>query len=204
MGKTRKSFWVAQLIRRMREEVRNYQRATQVLILVVGLTLVFLSAYSVGTMVANSNTTVVGLGEAGLDTLATPSPRSGQPAPLAVVPPDTVVAPLPPPVPAPETTATDVGTGTASYYGPGLQGNPTASGERFDMNKLTAAHRTLPMGSRVRVTNLRNGRSVVVRINDRGPFHGNRMIDLSKEAARRIGMLGAGKARVRLELLHES
>jgi len=91
--------------------------------------------------------------------------------------------------------------GRASFYGEELAGNPTASGERFDPEKLTAAHRTLPLGSRVRVTNLRNGESVVVRINDRGPFHGNRIIDLSEAAARQIGMLKRGTARVRIELL---
>ncbi len=91
--------------------------------------------------------------------------------------------------------------GQASYYGDELSGRRTASGERFDPERLTAAHRTLPLGSRVRVTNTRNGRSVVVRINDRGPFAERRVIDLSEGAARRIGMLAAGTARVRLELL---
>ncbi len=94
-----------------------------------------------------------------------------------------------------------LGSGDASYYGEELAGNPTASGERFDPKQLTAAHRTLPIGSRVRVTNTRTGDAVVVRINDRGPFHGQRVIDLSKEAARRINMLGRGTARVKLELL---
>ena len=91
--------------------------------------------------------------------------------------------------------------GHASYYGDELAGNPTASGERFDPAGLTAAHRTLPLGSRVRVTNLRTGAVVVVRINDRGPFTGHRVIDLSKAAARQIGMLRRGTAQVRLELL---
>lgn len=95
-----------------------------------------------------------------------------------------------------------VGDGPASYYGAELAGNPTASGERFDPTKLTAAHPTLPLGSRVRVTNLRNGASVIVRINDRGPFHGQRVIDLSHAAARQIGMVRRGTARVRMELLH--
>src|SRR6056297_213133 len=100
-----------------------------------------------------------------------------------------------------EAPSQELGEGSASFYGEELAGNPTASGERFDPAKLTAAHRTLPLGSRVRVTNMRNGESVVVRINDRGPFHGNRIIDLSEAAARRIGMLQRGTARVRLELL---
>lgn len=95
----------------------------------------------------------------------------------------------------------NIGSGAASYYGNELAGNPTASGERFDPNKLTAAHRTLPLGSRVRVTNPANGESVVVRINDRGPFHGNRVIDLSLAAAREIGLLRSGVAQVRMALL---
>ncbi|MCA1748833.1 MAG: septal ring lytic transglycosylase RlpA family protein [Parasphingopyxis sp.] len=102
---------------------------------------------------------------------------------------------------AAEPEAEAIGGGEASYYGRELAGNRTASGEIFDPSGLTAAHRTLPMGSRVRVTHRRNGRSVVVRINDRGPFHGNRVIDLSEGAARQIGMVGAGRAQVGLELL---
>jgi rare lipoprotein A (peptidoglycan hydrolase) len=89
--------------------------------------------------------------------------------------------------------------GEASYYGHELAGNRTASGERFNPNMLTAAHRTLPLGSKLRVTNLANGRSVIVRINDRGPFVGRRLIDLSLAAAREIGMIRSGKAQVRLE-----
>ena len=91
--------------------------------------------------------------------------------------------------------------GEASYYGSELAGNRTASGEVFDPNQLTAAHRTLPLGSEVRVTNPRNGESVVVRINDRGPFHGNRVIDLSTAAARQIGLIRSGTGRVNLALL---
>ncbi|MCF8496221.1 MAG: septal ring lytic transglycosylase RlpA family protein [Alphaproteobacteria bacterium] len=92
-------------------------------------------------------------------------------------------------------------TGIASWYGPGFQGKKTANGEKFDMNELTAAHRTLQMPSFVRVTNLENGRSVVVRINDRGPFKRSRVIDVSKEAARLLGFQGRGTAKVQLELL---
>lgn len=80
--------------------------------------------------------------------------------------------------------------GIASWYGPGFHGRPTASGERFNANALTAAHRTLPLGSRVLVTNRHTGRSVVVRVNDRGPFIAGRIIDLSRAAARAIGMNG--------------
>lgn len=92
--------------------------------------------------------------------------------------------------------------GKATWYGPRHHGRKTASGERFDMHALTAAHRSLPFGAVVRVTNLRNGRSVVVRINDRGPFGGGgRIIDVSREAARRLGMIEAGVVPVEIEVL---
>ncbi|MBY0561754.1 septal ring lytic transglycosylase RlpA family protein [Hyphomicrobium sp.] len=91
--------------------------------------------------------------------------------------------------------------GIASYY---WQGQQTASGARFNPEGLTAAHRTLPFGTRVRVTNQSNGQSVVVTINDRGPFVGGRVIDLSRGAARQINMTGAGLARVSLEVLGRS
>ena len=94
-----------------------------------------------------------------------------------------------------------IGDGQASYYAEELAGQPTASGEPFEPEALTAAHRTLPLGSRIRVTNLRNDESVIVRVNDRGPFAKRRVVDLSKAAAREIGMLKRGTARVRLELL---
>ncbi|NJP08864.1 MAG: septal ring lytic transglycosylase RlpA family protein [Leptolyngbyaceae cyanobacterium RU_5_1] len=92
-------------------------------------------------------------------------------------------------------------TGFASWYGPGFHGNPSASGERFNQHAMTAAHRTLPFGTQVLVTNLDNGQSVVVRINDRGPYHGNRIIDLSTAAARILGLVQSGIAPVRLEVL---
>ncbi len=92
-------------------------------------------------------------------------------------------------------------TGEASWYGPGFDGRRTASGQIYDMHKLTAAHKTLPLGSRVRVTNLSNDRHVDVLINDRGPFHGNRVIDLSYAAAQRLGMRRRGRARVRISVL---
>jgi rare lipoprotein A len=95
----------------------------------------------------------------------------------------------------------EVGEGRASYYSDRLEGRPTASGEPYRGGGLTAAHRTLPFGSRLRVTNLANGRSVVVRVNDRGPSAGTRVLDLSRTAAGRLGMLAQGHARVRLELL---
>jgi len=96
---------------------------------------------------------------------------------------------------------TEIGGGMASYYGNELAGNRTASGERFNPGELTAAHRTLPFGSMVRVTNTSNGDSVVVRINDRGPFSHGRVIDVSHAAAREIGMHRSGTARVKLALL---
>jgi len=83
--------------------------------------------------------------------------------------------------------------GIASWYGPGLYGNQTANGEVFRPGTMTAAHRNLPFGSRVRVTNQENGRSVVVRINDRGPFVGNRIIDLAQVPARELGFSGLAK-----------
>ena len=85
---------------------------------------------------------------------------------------------------------TSSGAGLASWYGPGFGGHRTASGERFNGGALTAAHRSLPFGSRVRVTSRRTGRSVVVRINDRGPYVGGRIIDLSPAASRALGMRG--------------
>jgi len=91
--------------------------------------------------------------------------------------------------------------GIASWYGKDFHGKKTASGETYNMYNLTAAHRTLPLGSRVRVTNLDNGKKVVVRINDRGPFEKGRIIDLSYEAARQLDMLHKGTARVKLTLL---
>lgn len=99
-----------------------------------------------------------------------------------------------------ELPAFDV-VGIASWYGPGFAGRRTASGDIFDPNQLTAAHRTLPFGTHVKVTNMDNGRTVVVRINDRGPFKAGRIIDLSRAAAERIGMLGSGTVRVMIEPL---
>jgi peptidoglycan lytic transglycosylase len=94
-----------------------------------------------------------------------------------------------------------VEVGVASWYGGEFHGRPTSSREVFDMNDMTAAHRTLPFGTHVLVTNLENDRTVVVRINDRGPFVRGRVIDLSYAAARVLGLIGPGTARVRLETL---
>jgi rare lipoprotein A len=92
-------------------------------------------------------------------------------------------------------------TGIASWYGPGFEGKQTANGETFDPNELTGAHRTLPMPSLVRVTNLDNGRSVVIRVNDRGPFAHGRIIDLSRRAAQLLDIHDAGTAKVRVKIL---
>lgn len=126
------------------------------------------------------------------------SPPSGPPpGPRAAARPPATRPPLPSPDDFEQ-------TGVASWYGRQHHGKRTASGEVYDMNALTAAHRTLPMGSRVRVTNLDNGRSVDVRINDRGPFAGDRLIDVSYAAAQRLGAVGAGVFRVGLRAIPDS
>ncbi len=119
-----------------------------------------------------------------------PPARSGAPAPQ----------PQPQTEAAPEQDE-DVFTGIASWYGPGLEGNQTANGETFDPSQLTAAHRTLPFDTIVRVTNLDNGKVVDVRINDRGPFHEDRVLDVSSGAADVLGMKGDGVANIRGEIL---
>ena len=96
-----------------------------------------------------------------------------------------------------------VETGIASWYGPDFQGKLTSNKEIYDMYDMTAAHRTLPFGTYVMVTNLDNGLTVTVRINDRGPFVGDRIIDLSYAAARVLGMIGPGTVPVRLEVLRD-
>ena len=101
----------------------------------------------------------------------------------------------------PQPQYVEIGRGVASYYGNELAGNRTASGERFNPNGLTAAHRSLPLGTKLRVTNLSNGEDVIVRVNDRGPFAKSRLIDLSFGAARDIGMVRTGTARVTVEIL---
>lgn len=113
-------------------------------------------------------------------------------------------------VPAPAPAAIDeapslekIAGGMASFYGRHLKGARTASGARYAPDALTAAHRTLPFGTQVQVTNPANGESVVVTINDRGPFHGNRVIDLSDAAAEEIGIARAGSGKVELAVLGE-
>lgn len=97
----------------------------------------------------------------------------------------------------------EIGSGMASYYGRELAGNRTASGEAFDPDDFTCAHRSLPFGTKVRVTNLANGQSVVVRVNDRGPWGRGRVIDISQAAAKEIGMHRSGTARVRMTLVDD-
>lgn len=92
--------------------------------------------------------------------------------------------------------------GTASWYGPGFHGNNTSNGERYDQRGFTAAHKNLPLPSYLKVTNLENGKAVIVRVNDRGPFHGSRIIDLSEGAAKAIDMTRKGTAKVKLELIN--
>src|SRR5437016_8094520 len=109
-----------------------------------------------------------------------------------------VRAPAPPPI------TNGVQVGVASWYGPGFHGNRTANGEIYDQYELTAAHPSLPLGTRVMVTNLESGRAVQVRVNDRGPFVDGRAIDLSYAAARTIDLVGPGTGRVRIEVLRNA
>jgi rare lipoprotein A len=94
--------------------------------------------------------------------------------------------------------------GEASWYGPGFNGKKTASGDLFDDSRFTAAHKTLPLGSKAKVTNMKTGEAVEVEINDRGPFRPGRIIDLSKAAARALGITDSGTAPVRVELLSDT
>jgi rare lipoprotein A (peptidoglycan hydrolase) len=125
--------------------------------------------------------------------------------PQETTPPKPAPSTVAPPAPAkgPETSGRFVQEGMAAWYGTKFNGRKTASGERFNMQKCTAAHRTLPFNSLVKVTNLKNKASVVVRINDRGPFVKSRIIDLSRAAARKIGLDKTGTAPVRIELAEE-
>lgn len=125
--------------------------------------------------------------------------------PVSLLPPLDIGArdqerePVANPPSAPQATA--LGRGSASYYSAKFHGRRTASGEAFDNNAMTAAHRTLPFGSLVRVTNLTTGKTVVVRINDRGPFSRGRMIDVSRAAAEELGLIARGHAMVELALI---
>ncbi|HXR86665.1 MAG TPA: septal ring lytic transglycosylase RlpA family protein [Stellaceae bacterium] len=116
---------------------------------------------------------------------------------LAACAPEAPAPPAPPPAPSFSQV------GVASYYAAKFEDRKTADGERFKSTGMTAAHRTLPLGTMVRVTNLENQRSVIVRINDRGPFMRKRIIDLSPAAARALGIRNQGLMRVRIELVSE-
>ena len=132
---------------------------------------------------------------------ATTDPVTADPV-TAIAEPEPVVVPIPPQPPKPVVPLViSTHSGEASWYGPGFYGNRTANGEVFRPGTMTAAHRTLPFGTRVRVTNLWNGRKAVVRINDRGPFAGDRVIDLAHGAASELGLTSSGIAQVRLEVL---
>jgi peptidoglycan lytic transglycosylase len=128
----------------------------------------------------------------GLGLLAGCAPRATRPTPAE----DREVARPEKEKPAPPRAYLE--EGLASYYGPGLAGRPTASGEKFDPKKLTAAHKKHPFGTCLRVVNMENGRSVEVRVNDRGPFVQGRVVDVSLAAAKQLDMLDKGLARVRL------
>jgi rare lipoprotein A len=118
------------------------------------------------------------------------------------IPPPSIGKPVPPVKKTPESKeAVSMQTGQASWYGRAFAGKPTASGEIFNHELLTAAHRSLPLGTKVRVTNVANGKSVEVKVNDRGPYADGRIIDLSRAAARALGMIEDGLAEVRLETI---
>ena len=133
------------------------------------------------------------------------APAKADPAPTAAAP---AAAPAPAPAPAPVAVAPAASGGAmeglAAYYSNRLNGRKTASGEVFDQGKLTAAHQTLAFGTKVKVTNTKNNRSVVVRINDRGPTQPGRVIDLSRAAAAKLGMMKAGLVPVKLEVVAEA
>lgn len=181
----RKRVRLAQAVGTLKQQVRLYRSLFAAATVIVGALALFLA---IGPSTAEP--VPLGTGQAGV-AVAQPERAMTEPGTQAGTEGETGAL----------LSAEHLGDGQASFYGDALAGNPTASGEVFDPSKMTAAHRTLPLGSRVRVTNLRNGEAVIVRINDRGPFHGQRVIDLSKGAARKIGMLRRGTARVRLELL---
>ena len=128
-----------------------------------------------------------------------PSARTAAPAPSLSTASSATLPVTAPPThgPAPITLE----TGTAAWYGKEYQGKKTASGEVFDMNGLTAAHRTLPLGTVIRVTNIENIKNVIVTINDRGPFTRNRILDLTYAAAKELGFAAQGTARVQIEIL---
>jgi rare lipoprotein A len=129
------------------------------------------------------------------------TPKADAPPPAAT---PAAPAPAAPAAPAPAAGTGDAMEGLAAYYSNRLNGRKTASGQIFDQNALTGAHPTLPFGTKVKVTNTKNDRSVVVRINDRGPTQAGRVIDLSRAAAGKLGMLRAGLVPVKLEIVAEA
>jgi rare lipoprotein A len=135
------------------------------------------------------------------DSAIEPTPvTAGEIPPVATIPSVPETEQVPPLKKIPELPQpARVETGLASWYGPRFHGKRTASGEVFNQNDFTAAHRTLPWGSKVKVTNVANGKSVEVRINDRGPFGKGRIIDVSRAAARALGIVGSGITTVRIE-----
>jgi rare lipoprotein A len=191
---------IALRIVRLRHDVRRYRRLTAGLGAAAVLSLL-LAGFVVG---ADDGTEVdLGRGVAGVKAVAPYGQEAPPGAEVVELPADLA----PPPLPRDEAVVGEplvrkvLGEGAASYYHDALEGRPTASGQRYHGEALTAAHRSLPFGSLVRVTNLANGLSVVVRVNDRGPFARHRVIDLSRAAAQRIGLLARGHGRVRLELV---
>lgn len=134
--------------------------------------------------------------EEAFDHLAVPVPDAGRPAHAVDI------TEIDPPIEVePAEQVQSLGRGVASYYGRRFAGRPTANGEIFDPMQYTAAHKTLPFGSRVRVTNTANGKSVIVRINDRGPYVKGRHIDVSRRAAEDLGLIARGHGTVELELM---
>ena len=129
------------------------------------------------------------------------APVRAQNAPSAPSMATTAVAPAPAPAPAPMAASADATEGKIAWYGSKFNGRKTASGQRFNSAAMTMAHKTLPFGTKVRVTNLANNRSVVLRVNDRGPTTADRVGDVSAAAARKLGMQRAGVANAKLEIV---
>jgi rare lipoprotein A len=148
-----------------------------------------MALFRVGTLCAVVTLSAACAGTVGPSTVQAPS------APMASAVTSSATAP------APISTAASRETGTAGWYGKEYQGKKTASGEVFDMNGLTAAHRTLPLGTVIRVTNLDNFKNVKIKINDRGPFTESRILDLSYGAAKELGFVAEGTARVQIEIV---
>jgi hypothetical protein len=190
---------VARRILRLRHDVRLYRRLSAAL---SALLLLGLAGFGVARWAHSEEAVTLGRGVAGVERYD-PSART-QSDGVVVELPEGYVPPAPPkdePVVGETLVRELLGEGAASYYHDALEGRSTASGQPYRADGLTAAHRSLPFGSRVRVTNLSNGRAVVVRVNDRGPFAAGRVIDLSRAAAAHIGLLARGHGKVRLELV---